>query len=298
MDERYKIDDNDAYNWTLKKKLSEYNQEELAEELINYKNDLKNEANIRIGGEYGFALTTAGLDTPEEFIEKYSEILDKAGMPKTNKVVEKEESSENKPVPNKPLSKLLSDYTQEEFADLMLSGKADGKDNIVKYRGITFTSEGIETKEEFINKYQEEFRQLRIKPAVKETAPVEEVQIEAPTEDGLVEAAGDVYESEEQVAPIAEPSAEEVVESPEEKIEMVIYEHNLTAGLLDMISRKTTVGKEIEAKYNDTIISTEGCATNEDIIAKYKDMIANIMKNETEEALKTNIGREGKYLFE
>lgn len=297
MDDRYKIDDNDAYNWTLKKKLSEYNQEELAEELINYKNDLKNEANIRIGGEYGFALTTAGLDTKEQFLEKYGEILDKAGMPKNNKV-------EQKAVPNKALSKLLTDYTQEEFADLMMSGKAEGKDNIVKYRGIEFTSEGIETKEEFINKYQEEFRQLRIKPEVKETTPVQEEQIVAPTEGGLVEATGDAYESTEQipteqVEPVEENTLEPVIEEPvKEELGLVIDSQKLIPALLDMLYKKMENGKDVVAKYNNNIISTEDCMSIKDIIVKYKDMIASAMKNKTEEALKTNIGREGKYLFE
>ena len=81
MNQDYFIDDNDQFNWvTLPNPLSSYTKESLAEALINKKKEEGKDNQVRIAGKIGATLKTDGLDTPEQFLEKYKTVLDRTGL--------------------------------------------------------------------------------------------------------------------------------------------------------------------------------------------------------------------------
>ncbi len=190
MNQDYFIDDQDGYNWvTLSKPLSSYTKEELADQLIKNKQETGTTQKIRISGKIGAILNTDGCDTPEEFLEKYHAVLDRAGF-NSGTVVK----DEVKPLTIKPkaLSKVsLMDYTQEELAHLIMDDKINKNDGneygIYEHRETIFDSTGCNTIEDFINKYQEEFRKRRIKsqdgtlPSKIEIPVPEKIQDERPS---------------------------------------------------------------------------------------------------------------------
>lgn len=171
MDKDYFINDDDGYNWvSLSKPLSSYTQEELAEHLISNKNEYGTTQKIRIDGKIGAVLTTDFCETPKDFLDKYQNILDRAGFMKGNnmkKEVKKEKKS-SLTIKPKALSKVsFMDYTQEELAHLVMDDKINSNDKaeygIYEHRNTIFDSTGCNTIEDFINKYQEEFKKRRIK---------------------------------------------------------------------------------------------------------------------------------------
>ena len=171
MNRDYFIDDQDGYNWvTLSKPLSSYSKEELAEQLIKNKKETGSTQKIRIAGKIGTILTTDGCNTPEDFLKKYDAVLDRAGFASKN--TKESDNSSVKPLSIKPkaLSKVsLMDYTQEELAHLIMDDKINNNNGveygIYEHRETIFDSTGCNTIEDFINKYQEEFRKRRIKSA-------------------------------------------------------------------------------------------------------------------------------------
>lgn len=184
MDKDYFINDDDGYNWvSLSKPLSNYTQEELALHLISNKKEYGTTQKIRLDGKIGTILTTDGCDTPEEFIEKYKNILDRAGFKKGNNMNKEEikEAQSTLIIKPKALSKVsFMDYTQEELAHLVMDDKIKNNDGteygIYEHRNTIFDSTGCNTIEDFINKYQDEFKKRLIKsenPKNNEKVPTE-----------------------------------------------------------------------------------------------------------------------------
>ena len=255
MNQDYFIDDQDGYNWvTLSKPLSSYTKEELAETLIKNKKDTGATQKIRIAGKIGAVLNTDGCDTPEEFLQKYNTVLDRAGF---NNGEVKEEP---KPLTIKPksLSKVsFMDYTQEELAHLIMDDKINNPDGteygIYEHRETVFDSTGCNTIEDFINKYQEEFRKRRIKAAdgtlpKKEENPVsEEIKPNNITKDGI-----------------------RIITIP---LGVINYTQEDLAHLV-MDNKKDN--EEVGIKINGVLFDSTGCATVEDFINKHEKVATNL----------------------
>ena len=134
MNKDYVIYDNDGYNWvSLSKQLSEYTQEELAEHLIQNKKMYGTTQKVRLGGRIGAILNTDGCITKEDFLDKYHEILDKAGFKKESdlkqvKPIEKEEiKKESKPATKK---EELKSVTKKE--ELKMDTKKEIKKAVIE----------------------------------------------------------------------------------------------------------------------------------------------------------------------
>ena len=74
-----------------------------------------------------------------------------------------EEPAAIKQTVSKALSKLPSSYTQEELAHYLMDEKTNDVDYTVQINGKKLSTEGCNTIEEFINKYQKELNELNIK---------------------------------------------------------------------------------------------------------------------------------------
>lgn len=251
MNQDYFIDDQDQYNWvTLPKPLSSYTKEELAEQLIKSQQETGKNQTVRIGGKIGAILSTDGCNTPEDFLNKYHAVLDRAGF---NKIEEKKEEVKPLTVKPKALSKVsLMDYTQEELAHLIMDDKINNNDGteygIYEHRDTIFDSTGCNTIEDFINKYQEEFRKRRIKAAdgtlpKKMEIPVpEEIKPSNITKDGI-----------------------RVITIP---LGMMNYTQEDLAHLaMDNKQENEEVGIKVE---NGVVLDTKGCNTVEDFINKHE----------------------------
>jgi len=256
MNQDYFIDDQDGYNWvTLSKPLSSYTKEELADQLIKNKKETGTTQKIRIGGKIGAILNTDGCDTPEEFLEKYHAVLDRAGF--NSGTVIKEEV---KPLTIKPkaLSKVsLMDYTQEELAHLIMDDKIKNNDGneygIYEHRETIFDSTGCNTIEDFINKYQEEFRKRRIK-AQDGTLPP---KIEIPVPEAI---------KDERPSNITKEGVR-IITIP---LGMVNYTQEQLAHLvMDNKRENEEVGVKVQ---NGVVFDSIGCKTVEDFINKNADV--------------------------
>ena len=245
----YIIDDNDGYNWvSLSKPLSNYTQEELALQLISNKQEYGTTQKIRIGGKIGAILNTDGCETPEDFINKYQNILDRAGFKKGNNKM-KEEIKENDTLTIKPkaLSKVsFMDYTQEELAHLIMDDKIKNNDGseygVYEHRDTVFDSTGCYSIKDFIDKYQEEFNKRRIK---SENPVLEENNNK---EDGKMK----------------------IIEVP---FGMFNYtQEDLAHLVMDNKNSDEVVGIRIS---DGTILDSEGCNTVEEFIKKNENVLTN-----------------------
>ena len=245
----YIIDDNDGYNWvSLSKPLSNYTQEELALHLISNKQEYGTTQKIRIGGKIGAILNTDGCETPEDFINKYQNILDRAGFKKGNNKM-KEEIKENDTLTIKPkaLSKVsFMDYTQEELAHLIMDDKINNNDGseygVYEHRDTVFDSTGCYSIKDFIDKYQEEFNKRRI----KSENPVLEKNNNK--EDGKMK----------------------IIEVP---FGMFNYtQEDLAHLVMDNKNSDEVVGIRIS---DGTILDSEGCNTVEEFIKKNENVLTN-----------------------
>ena len=154
MDDKLIIDNNDGFNWTLSKQLSDYTQEELAHELIEYKRTTNIDPTIRIGNEM---LTTKDLNDEKEFLDKYKYVLDRAHMPKT----EEDLRPKTRII---PLSRIVTDYKQEELAEMLIDAKKENNQECgVQINSKIYDTNSCETVEDFIDKYSKDLTENGIK---------------------------------------------------------------------------------------------------------------------------------------
>ena len=179
MDKDYFINDDDGYNWvSLSKPLSSYTQEELAEHLINNKKEYGTTQKIRIDGKIGGVLTTDFCETPKDFINKYQNILDRAGFKKGNsmeKVEVKEELKNKTKAHKKDAMKIIEvpfgmvNYTQEDLAHLVMDNKDINEVVGIRVKnGVILDSKNCNTVEDFINKNEKVANKLGIKHNISE----------------------------------------------------------------------------------------------------------------------------------
>ena len=122
-----------------------------------------------------------------------------------------EEPAAIKQTVSKALSKLPSSYTQEELAHYLMDEKTNDVDYTVQINGKKLSTEGCNTIEEFINKYQKELNELNIKATKSGVERLKELSAQkAQKEENL----NSVQSNEELVSAVLEE-----IKEPKEKVE-------------------------------------------------------------------------------